>query len=592
MADTQGFEIVAEVAVPMLQQVMRAAWKSGGDTGGGGVIPEFFDIPPGTTFGPYSIAGGQVQIPQGELDIGMAPGVNGVDLKFGLHFQIEVQNPPVPSLSMLTMTADCHALTPVGVLPGSINVGMRLDTLARANVSATLTSGDPIAANLDTYLAEYLHQLYVNDGTAFPHTVTKTGQTVTYLGFNAYRVDVTVDLYDDAADPAHQILITRTPGKVQISIPIRMRIYNVQKLISLAPTLLQPMATETRMILEADLTQAAGLITVGLSAATVTTGTITPTADQDGANYTANNTTLGGLLDSAVSAQLQTQGQAMAQAMGDQSIQAPTVSQIETAIADALFAQLTAQGPISLWTPDNSSGSPVQVNDVATLALSDALVIAINAGGGANIGAMTNFVPAGRTFAIAVGAAKLLAIIDDAIHRPESEGGFGPSFPPKHFTNVNGHDADLNSLSITLRSGALHMEGDVTVIDAILDSIDVDASFEVDVGLHWEDNADGTQRIVSDPGEPDVDLSLLAWILSFLFGLITFGLIGGIIAIVVLLIVEGIAERIGGALVRDNVTNQVEGIGAWPSELVKIGNVDSHFENPIEISSEGMVMAG
>jgi hypothetical protein len=136
------------------------------------------------------------------------------------------------------------------------------------------------------------------------------------------------------------------------------------------------------------------------------------------------------------------------------------------------------------------------------------------------------------------------------------------------------------------------MEGDVTVIDAILDSIDVDASFEEDVGLHWEDNPDGTQRIVSDPGEPDVDLSLLAWIVSFLIGFITLGLVGGIIGLVVMMIVEGIAERIGGSLVRNSITNQVEGIGAWPSELVHIGDVDSRFENPIDISSEGIVMAG
>ena len=43
----------------------------------------------------------------------------------------------------------------------------------------------------------------------------------------------------------------------------------------------------------------------------------------------------------------------------------------------------------------------------------------------------------------------------------------------------------------------------------------------------------------------DVDLSLLAWIVSFLIGFITFGLVGGIIGIVIVAIVEGIAEKIG-----------------------------------------------
>jgi hypothetical protein len=98
--------------------------------------------------------------------------------------------------------------------------------------------------------------------------------------------------------------------------------------------------------------------------------------------------------------------------------------------------------------------------------------------------------------------------------------------------------------------------------------------------------------MVADSGEPDVDLSLLAWILSFLIGFITFGLVGGIIAIVVLIIVESIATRIGGALVRDNVTNQITGLGAWPSQLRRIGTVDARFENPIVIAPDGIVFAG
>lgn len=592
MANTQGFEIVAEVTVAMLKEVMQAAWKSGGDPGGGGVIPEFFDIPAGTAIGPYSVQDGQVQIPRGELDLTMAVDVNGVDLKFGLHLQVQMQNPPVPSLGLLTMTADCHAKAPIGTLPGTVNVGVLLAGLPRPNVTTALTSGDPIAPNLDTCLAEFVHQMYVEDGPAFPHNVTKQNQTVTYLGFNAYTVDLTVDLYDDAADPAHRIEVTHPPGQVRISIPIRMRIYNIRKIIPLVPNLLDPMGIEARMVLIAPLVQVPGSISAQLTTASVTTENIMPAPGQAGANYTANNSALGGILESLISNQLNTQGQAMAQAMGDIVFQVPTVVQIEAAIGDAFHQQLLAQGSLAVWSPDTGSGAPVQVRDVAARALADALIIAVNAGSSANINAVINFVPGDRAFAIAISAAKVLAIIDESIHRPESEGGFGSDFPPRRFTNVNGHDADLTRLDVSLESSALHLEGDVTVIDAILGSIDVNAGFGVDVGLHWEDNPDGTQRIVSDPGEPDVDLSLLAWIVSFLIGFITFGLIGGLIAIVVILIVEGIAENIGGKLVINNVTNQVEGIGAWPSELIKIGSVESRFENPIDISPDGLVMAG
>jgi len=319
---------------------------------------------------------------------------------------------------------------------------------------------------------------------------------------------------------------------------------------------------------------------------------LVPAPGVEGTNYTTNSSRLFGLLPGQITTQLQQQGQEMATAMGDISIQVPTQAQIEAAVATALHDQLVATGSLAVWTPQTGGSSPVQVNDVTTHADAQFLAIAINAGAGADVTALTDFVPASRIFAIAISAAKVLAIIDQSIHAPEDQGGFGPSFPPKTFHNVNGHDAKLTRLDISLKSGAIHMEGDITVINAILGSIDVDSSFSEDVGLHWEDNPDGTQKIKSDPGTPDVDLSLLAWIVSFLIGFITLGLVGGIIALVVLLIVEGIAQNIGGKLIVNNVTNQVEGIGAWPSELVKIGNVQSRFENPIGIDTDGMVMAG
>jgi hypothetical protein len=592
MADTHGFEVVAEVLPAMLKQVLASAWKSGGDPGGGGVIPEYFNIPPGTMVGPYTLQDGQVQIPQAELDVTMAPDVNGVDLKFGLHFQVDIQNPPVPSVGMLTMTADCHAKAPVGTLPGTVNVGILLAGLPRSAVTATLTSGDPITPNLDTYLSEYVHQKYVDDGPAFPHTVTKTGQPVGAFGVNAYTVDVLVELFDDPSDPTRQIQVTRPPGQVQISIPIHMRIYNIfNNLLGLAPTLLDPMGIVARMVLTAPLVQSPGMIQAQLTAATVTTVGLAPAPGIEGTNFTSNDAALSGQVTTNITSQLQTQGQQMAMAMGDIVINVPSVTDIETAIGDAFYQELTAQGSLAVWTPDTGAGAPVQVNDVTTFAAADMLAIAINAGGGADATALTNFVPGTGTFAIAISAAKVLGIIDTSIHRPESEGGFGPGFPPKEFDNVNGHKAKLTRLDISLTT-AIHMEGDVTVINAILGSIDVDTSFTEDVGLHWEDNMDGTQQMKSDPGSPDVDLSVLAWIVSFLIGFITLGLVGGIIALVVMMIVQGVAQSIGSTLIVNNVTNQVEGIGAWPSQLVKIGTVQAKFVNPIVIAPDGIVVAG
>jgi hypothetical protein len=76
-----------------------------------------------------------------------------------------------------------------------------------------------------------------------------------------------------------------------------------------------------------------------------------------------------------------------------------------------------------------------------------------------------------------------LEIVDQQIHKPESEGGFGPDFPnTPHHETADGHDAKVTRLDVSLRNGSIHVEGDVTVVDAIADSIDVDASFEAEIG--------------------------------------------------------------------------------------------------------------
>ena len=46
MANTQGFEVVAELGLPTLLKMLQAAWKSGGTPGTPGVIPQNFNIPP------------------------------------------------------------------------------------------------------------------------------------------------------------------------------------------------------------------------------------------------------------------------------------------------------------------------------------------------------------------------------------------------------------------------------------------------------------------------------------------------------------------------------------------------------------------
>ena len=72
MAETRGFEVVAEVTETVLQEMLRAAWDNGG-TSDPGAIPHEVPIPAGTSLGPYAASGGQVTIPRAGLSLAMAP---------------------------------------------------------------------------------------------------------------------------------------------------------------------------------------------------------------------------------------------------------------------------------------------------------------------------------------------------------------------------------------------------------------------------------------------------------------------------------------------------------------------------------------
>ena len=226
-----------EAGESVLVKVLQGAWKSAEcpeDPGDEGRIPEYRDIPPGTALDSYLVADGQVQIPREELDATMAPDINGVEINLGLKIQLEIQSPPVPSAGFFDMAADVRARVPVGIMPGSKNVGMILDGLPRANVSCALTSGDPVAPKLANLIAEFAHQAYENwtptgpidaASPAIPHYQDSTNVTWN-LGFGAsITVDTHTELYDDSANPAHRIEVTLpTPGKVRVTIPMYLRI--------------------------------------------------------------------------------------------------------------------------------------------------------------------------------------------------------------------------------------------------------------------------------------------------------------------------------------------------------------------------------
>ena len=576
MPNTAGFEVLAELREEMLQQILEAAWDNN-------LVPHSFDIAAGTAFGPYQVSDGVVNVPRSGLSLAMAPADNGVAITLGSEIQVEIANPPVPSATFFGLTADVTLTAAIAKLPGTVDVAIMLAEVPRDKVSAVITSGDPIGPITLDLIEEFVHARY-QDGT-IPALQTSEGES--FAGFTA---DVSVEMYDDPSEPSRRIEVSQPSAtEVKVRIPIHLKMSNVS---APAPS---PMGVLATLAITADLEVQPGSIKAKLSTAAVTVEDYQPAPpsnagisyDNEGSNYSLA-VSFAPVLETVIQARLQSEAQAMAAAIGDITVVVPTVAQIESFIADQAHAAVTAEGNINLWTPEPPADGGVTVNDVVPKALSDAIAFGINPTGSANANAITNFIPANRSCGIAIDGAIVLALIDDHIHRPESEGGFGPDFPPKTFSNVDGHDARLDTLDISLRTGSIHMEGDVTVIDAI-GCIDVGADFEADAGLEWKDNSDGTQRIEPFVIDKDVDLSLLAWILSFLIGFITVGLVGGIIALVIVAVVESVAEKVGGAVIRDEITGQVKGVGAWPQTIKGVGTVVSRFENPVVIDPDGIM---
>lgn len=612
MANTRGFQVLVQAAESVLVKFLQGAWKSAecpDAPGDEGRIPEYRDIPAGTSIGSYVVADGQVQIPKEGLGVTMVPEINGAEIKLGLKVQVEIQSPPVPSAGFFDMTADVRAKVPIGTLPGSKDVGMLLDGLPRSSVSCTLTSGDPLAPKLATLIAESTHQAYENwtptgpidpAVPVIPHYEDSVDVTWSIGPGGSIIVDTHTEFYDDEADPAHRIAVTLpAPGKVRVTIPMYLRIFNIRK--SGAASFLDlrdPMGAETSLVIDADLESPPGSYTVRFDTATVTAGAMSPAATEpEGSNYTHNKGVIFFVsLDSLIQGEIETRGTQTVHAMGAVTVDVPTVADIEKTIGDMFHTELEPRSFIAIWTPE-AGGDAFTATDVTTRALPDALVIALNAGPGADVGAVTNLVPSGREFAVAVDAATVQASIDKA----RVDNGFANSDLPKRMSSDD-KDVDLNSLNVALTDGSIRMTGEVTVIDAIAGSIDVDADFRVDVGLHWNPNgslnAAGVQKMDHHIiGEPEVDPeeSVAFWIIAIIIAVISLGtgsVLIAVIVIVVALVVTSIAESVGGKMLVSGVTGAIDGITGWPSLARRIGPVRAVFSDPIDIATTGIFMSG
>ncbi|HSB78411.1 MAG TPA: PKD domain-containing protein [Candidatus Methylomirabilis sp.] len=583
MAETRGFEVVAEVKDTVLQGMLRAAWDNGG-TSDPGAIPHEVPVPAGTALGPYVASGGQVTIPRTGLSLAMAPADNGVTVQMATDVQVQMDpaTTHLQSLSLVEMQATIGITAPFGTIPGSApNIGIIFNGLPRSKVTVSLTSGDPIGLISLDLVKEYVHGLYTSG--VIPHTESFPGETSP-----PYTYDVWVEIWDDQTNPARAIDVTLPdPTHVRLSLPIHLKLANITGVPGIE--LLSPMGVLAREILlvEYQHDTTAGKITAKLPEAVVSVEGVGPADGIEGAHYTTAKGINPGI-EALFTAAIQTRAQQMVAGLSPMEIPVPTAAQIEQLIGDKAHQALLARQYAASWTPNVPSGSPVTVTEVRPKALANALAIAINPGPGADQNLLTDFVPAGAAFAIALDDAFVHEAIGEVVARPESEGGFGGI--PKTFPDIAGHQVDLKSLAWELQSGKIHFTGSCTVHDVFCGA-DADCDFWADVGLKWSaPDASGGQQLTPYLIDSDASLPWWAWLLAVLGFII--GIIVGVIWLVITIVIDQIADKIGASVISDEVSGQIQTLGAWPQQLQGVGQVTSTFDEAVSIEPSGLVFTG
>jgi len=582
MPDTHGFEVVAEVGVAVLRKFLKSAWDNGG-TSDPGAFPRQVVAPDGLALGPYAIKSGTVTIPDAGLGLDMAPEINGVAVELGtqIHVEMDPATVPINSLKLLDFPANIKIRAPFGIVPDTgINVGVIFEGMPESNVQVTLPDGSPIGAISLDMIKEYIHKLYEEDGTAFPHVLDLPDQS--WSGFSA---DVHIEFYDDENDPNRRIEVSSpAAGTVAVSLPTYLRLSDVKLGLIPVPS---PLGVTTRITLTAPLVQSDGQIETKLTQATVAVGDLTPALGPEGVTYTADKpfaSTMGIDLDDVLKAAIQARGAGLAASMGDITIMVPTVADIQDFIASQVYDELQRRRFFGVWTPEMPENSPVEVVEARPRSLAEALAIGINPGPGADDSALGDFIPGGQPdpFAVGLSRAKVLQLIDDIVHKSREDGGFG-GVPQT--LSVDGYEIYLKDLSWDLIGGYIHFVGSVTIYD-ICCGINYDADdFWADVDLYWGPGADGGQTLypyLADSG--GAGLEGWEWLLS--------ALLGGIIGIIIAAVIDGIANNLGASIMGEEVGGQMQVLGPWPQQLQGIGTVTSTFNEDVIIQTDGIVFYG
>ena len=576
MPDTHGFQVIAAVSEKFLHEILKASWESGGKTEQG-TIRHSYDIPAGTTFGSFTVKDGHVEIQKDKLKIGLVP-PDKVKLTVAAAGHAELQTAGLASIKLQDITADVEVTAPVEHLTGPghgpHDVGVNLVPPPTTTVKMT---GQKPDAKLDQLMVEQLRLL----AKTLPNLPALPGVTIVYKSKPAYTATELLELLEDTTHQIEVVKIAGPPPRLILKVPVLFSCYSIVPIPDPeTPPVMEGFAAEAKLVVDAKLeddpTAPGGyLLKVNAPGTVIDATDITPTGAVD--QFTRNGKRLGVEFDNIVRDHIIARGKDYLKQLGDLGVSVPTVASIENSLADFISKQLSTDvGFIPIWPPKAAGGLALTISNVKARVFSDSMVLAINADSGADENLLGGTIPFGRDLAFVISAAGLQNIFEQI---KQKENLF------RRYSG-DGHDFDLKSLSIALKTGAIHLEGSMTVIDAIL-CFDVDATFTDDVHLSWGSKGELIPK--ADTPDVDTDLSIAAWVITLIIGFLTLGGVGVVIAAIIDKICEEVAANIGTDIVEDP---SFTAVAAWPNDLPKIGDVKATFDNPIDIDRKESVFQG
>lgn len=420
--NTSGYETVLQLRDSFLQRIIDEERKRPNSP----FLQTFNEIPP-TIINGIEITETIVNVARGSITLDTIPETNAIQIGFqAAEAQLTFQFPQAPSTLLYQLVADVEitgSLTSV-VQDNQVQVGL---ATAGVTVSAEITSGHPFAD--DSFLVEAMTsqlQAAFTSG-AFPTQETRNDQN-----FGLFTADLFVEVENDVGgDPTRQIRLSLSGTNLVTVFPVHLRWTDIQPQVSLEPS----MAILSEIVLTAPLTRqlvvSPAFIQVNFNASTVT---VQNTQAIEGAANLNNPA-----VQLIVNQTLQILGQELANAIGNQRFDTPTIAEMNGVITELIQTSLNANNQlIPFW--ERSQDESFQ--NATPRVLNGAIAIAINAGSDANPAGLEEFLPAGQDFAILIGSDQFLTSVDTFLHTPN---------PYRDITGtarVNGGEQTGNSLAL------------------------------------------------------------------------------------------------------------------------------------------------